>query len=210
MSLIYAVIVRGNNITLVDYESVTSNFPSLAKKLFDKLKKNTRQTCVYEQNYHFHYINEDDFTYLCLADALLSKATAFAFLEEIKELFCEKFNENIRRQAINYGMQSQFVEYLKAKMNYYNNDPENEKIVRLQKQLTDVANQMSLTLDQILDREDQIQILVHTTQTMTTFAGAMKTTATQVRKDQESRALRTKLFIAAVIVAMFLVIYLLY
>ncbi|CAD8186696.1 unnamed protein product [Paramecium octaurelia] len=210
MSLIYAVIVRGNNVTLVDYESMTSNFPSLAKKLFDKLKTNTRQTCVYEQNYHFHYINENDFTYLCLADALLSKVTAFAFLEEIKELFCEKFPENVRRQAVNYGIQNQFVEYLKAKMTYYNSDPENEKIVKLQKQLADVANQMSLTLDQILDREDQIQILVHTTQTMTRFAGAMKTTATQVRKDQESRALRTKLFIAAVIVAMVLVIYLLY
>lgn len=48
MSLIYAVIVRGNSVTLVDYESVTSNFPSLAKKLFDKLNKNTRQTYVYQ------------------------------------------------------------------------------------------------------------------------------------------------------------------
>ncbi|CAD8187094.1 unnamed protein product [Paramecium pentaurelia] len=210
MSLIYVVIVRENNITLVDYESVTSNFPSLAKKLFDKLKKNTRQTFVYDQNYHFHYINENDFTYLCLADAYLSKATAFAFLEEIKESFCQKFSENLRKQAINYGMQQQFVEYLKDKMFYYNNDPENEKIVRLKNQLTDVANQMSLTLDQILDREDQVQILVHSTQTMNKYADTMKTTATQVRKDQESRVLRTRLFIAAVIVTMFLVIYLLY
>lgn len=39
-------------------------------------------------SYHFHYINEDEFTYLCLSEALVPKATAFAFLEEIKELFC--------------------------------------------------------------------------------------------------------------------------
>jgi len=45
-------------------------------------------------SYHFHYINEDDFTYLCLADSLLPKATAFAFLEEMKRLFCEKYVEN--------------------------------------------------------------------------------------------------------------------
>jgi hypothetical protein len=48
MSLIYAVIVRGNSVTLADYESVTSNFPSLAKKLFNKLNTNTRQTYVYQ------------------------------------------------------------------------------------------------------------------------------------------------------------------
>lgn len=48
MSLLYVVIVRGSNVTLVDYEAVTSNFPSLAKKLFDKLKKNIRQTYVYQ------------------------------------------------------------------------------------------------------------------------------------------------------------------
>lgn len=30
-------------------------------------------------SYNIHYINEDGFTYLCLADASLSKATACIF-----------------------------------------------------------------------------------------------------------------------------------
>lgn len=55
----------------------------------------TNQSTNWERcSYHFHYINEDDFTYLCLADSLLPKATAFAFLEEMKRLFCEKYVEN--------------------------------------------------------------------------------------------------------------------
>lgn len=54
-----------------------------------KLKLNT--------SYHFHYIKKDNFTYKCLANGLLSKATVFAFLEEIEELICYKFSENIRR-----------------------------------------------------------------------------------------------------------------
>ena len=47
MSLLYVVIVRSGNVTLADYEAVTSNFPSLAKKLFEKLAKDVRQTYVY-------------------------------------------------------------------------------------------------------------------------------------------------------------------
>lgn len=53
---------------------------------------------------------------MCLADALFPKATAFAFLEEVKRLFTEKYSDKERRNAINYAMQNSFVEYLKAKM----------------------------------------------------------------------------------------------
>ncbi|CAD8152096.1 unnamed protein product [Paramecium octaurelia] len=207
MSLIYAVIVRGKDVILVDYESKSSNFPSIANKLFEKLQQDTRLTYVYDKNYKIHYINQNDFTYLCLADALLPKYTAFAFLEEIKELFCQKYSENIRKKAVNYGMQDQFKECLRIKIDHYNSNPENEEIVRLKDQLIDVANQMSLTLDEILARDDQIQILVQNTKPLVKDAEGLKRTAKQVKEDQESRALKTKLFIAAVIVAMFLALY---
>ncbi|CAK89829.1 unnamed protein product (macronuclear) [Paramecium tetraurelia] len=210
MSLIYAVIARGVDTTLVDYENKASNFPSIANKLFEKLQRETRLTYIYDNNYQIHYINQNGFTYLCLADTLMPKAIAFAFLEDIKDQFCQQFKENVRKQAVNYGMQNQFKECLKIKMDHYNSNPEQEKIARLKDQLVDVANQMSLTLDEILARDDQISILVHNTQNFKEQAGQMKRTATQVRQDQESRALKTKLFIAAVVVSMFLVIYFLY
>ena len=82
-------------------------------------------------SYHFHYVNENDITYLCLSDHLFPKRAAFAFLDDIKRLFCEKYNEKERRNAINYAMQNSFSEHLKAKLTYYNNDPDNEKIKRL-------------------------------------------------------------------------------
>jgi hypothetical protein len=43
-------------------------------------------------SYHFHYINEQEITYLCLTERIFPKRTAFAFLEEIKSLFCERYD----------------------------------------------------------------------------------------------------------------------
>jgi vesicle-associated membrane protein 7 len=105
MSIIYSVIARGTECTLVDYEVNASNFPKLVKKLLTKIKVDYRSTYVYSDRYFvflsligfsylFHYINESDFTYLCLTDKLFPKRAAFAFLEEIKSLFTERFDLN--------------------------------------------------------------------------------------------------------------------
>lgn len=47
MSLIYAVIARGFETVLVDYETAPSNFPKIAKTLLSKIKRNTKQTYLY-------------------------------------------------------------------------------------------------------------------------------------------------------------------
>lgn len=51
MSLIYAIIARGTDIVLVDFEAIPSNFPKLAKTLLAKIKANNRQTYLYNQRY---------------------------------------------------------------------------------------------------------------------------------------------------------------
>lgn len=125
MSLIYAVIARGTDTTLVDYEAKHSNFPKLAKTLLTKIKQNNRQTYLYNQkysitpyllSYYFHYINQDDFTFLCLTDKIFPKRSAFAFLEEIKSIFQDRYDLQTRTNAINYAMAETFTEFLKAKM----------------------------------------------------------------------------------------------
>jgi vesicle-associated membrane protein 7 len=127
MSIIYAVIARGTETTLVDYEALASNFPKLVKTLLTKIKLDCRSTYIYSDrysiaikkeasSYHFHYINEADYTYLCLTDRVFPKRAAFAFLEEIKSMFSEKFDSNQRSKALNYGMNDSFGEFLKAKI----------------------------------------------------------------------------------------------
>ena len=93
-------------------------------------------------SHYFHYINDQDMTYLCLTDKIFSKRAAFAYLEDIKEIFCLNYSPDARLNSIPMGMQSSFEEQMKTKMLYYNSQPENEKIQRLQNNLNDVKDQM--------------------------------------------------------------------
>lgn len=59
---------------------------------------------------------------------MFAKRTAFAFLEDIKELFSQRYPIDVRLNALPNGMQTTFEDNLKAKMVYYNSQPENEKM----------------------------------------------------------------------------------
>lgn len=69
-----------------------------------------------ENSYYFHYINEDDFTYLCLSDANFTKRMAFSFLEDIKETFMGKFTHEQRINAVAFAFNNSFNPTMKEKM----------------------------------------------------------------------------------------------
>ena len=46
----------------------------------------------YSSNFMFHYINENNTTYLCLAHAGYKWELAYKFLEDVKEMFEAKFD----------------------------------------------------------------------------------------------------------------------
>ncbi len=70
----------------------------------------------------------------------------------------------MRLNAVALGMTDTFEQVIKNKIIYYNSQPENEKMARLQSNITDVKDQMIDNLginsplkdmqDKIIDRED--------------------------------------------------------
>ena len=55
-------------------------------------------------SHYFHFINDQDMTYLCLTDKIFSKRAAFAYLEDIKEIFCLNYSPDARLNSIPMGM----------------------------------------------------------------------------------------------------------
>ncbi len=82
--MLYAAIARDQKHILCNYElSVQSNIPQMVLQVLSRLKKETKMSCEINQDFFFHYINEDSYTYLCVSDAAYSKRLAFSFLEQI-------------------------------------------------------------------------------------------------------------------------------
>ena len=56
----------------------------------------------------FHYINDNDLTYLCLADSAFKLDLAYRYLEDIKEKFLHKFDHYTVTNAIDYALNNDF------------------------------------------------------------------------------------------------------
>ena len=72
---------------LAEHTSTSGNFPTVTRVLLGKIpSENSRMSYVYDK-YIFHYIVEDQITYLCMADEDCKRRLPFAFLEDIKVIF---------------------------------------------------------------------------------------------------------------------------
>lgn len=70
----------------------------------------------YNDKYDFHYINENEFTYMCLTETHFSKKNSFGFLTDLKERFLNTFSYDQRISAINYSLNNSFADSIKKLM----------------------------------------------------------------------------------------------
>ena len=83
MSIIYAVVARGKDTTLVEYTTASGTFPQIARDLLRTVEDDSKKFIPYNDKYVFNYINEKDFTYMCLTDTFFPKKNSFGFLIEL-------------------------------------------------------------------------------------------------------------------------------
>lgn len=174
MSIIHAVIARGKDTTLVEYTTASGTFPQIARELLKAIDQETKQYIPYNDKFVFHYINENDFTYMCLTDAHFSKKNSFGFLVELQERFVNTFSYDQRMGAINYSLNNAFAETVKKLMNQYNSDLEDDKLVKLKNTLTDLKNVAAANIDNLIQRSNRIELLVRTTSSMNVTANNIK------------------------------------
>ena len=65
MPIIHVLIAKNIDSVLCEYTEYQGNFTTIARIFLQKIKPNTRQTIQYD-SYQYHYINQDNITYLCI------------------------------------------------------------------------------------------------------------------------------------------------
>lgn len=90
MPILYALISRGKTV-LAEYTSNTGNFPTVTRVLLSKISsEDTKMSYIYDKHV-FHYIVDNGIIFLCMSDESTKRRLAFAFLEDIKKIWREKF-----------------------------------------------------------------------------------------------------------------------
>ncbi len=138
-SILYTVIARGSTI-LVKYASCVGNFAEVTEQILTKIPPENSKLTYSHMSFLFHYVKEDNITYLCITDDVslhlqilsnmflknklccfwvsqdFERATAFQYLQDIKTRFEQTYGLPRIREALPYGMNSDFSHLLASEM----------------------------------------------------------------------------------------------
>lgn len=179
MTLFYALVARGKTV-LAEYISTSGNFPTITRLLLGKITPEDQKMSYVCDQHVFHYIVEGGITFLCMADEGDKRRIAFQFLEQIKEKFQSTYGERAMK-AIAFAMNEDFSRVLKTDMEYFNENPDADRMGALRGQIDEVRGIMVENIEKVLQRGEKIELLVDKTDALSQSAFQFKKQAKQVK-----------------------------
>mmetsp|Transcript_2915 Transcript_2915/g.3338 ORF Transcript_2915/g.3338 Transcript_2915/m.3338 type:complete len:235 (-) Transcript_2915:95-799(-) len=196
--IVYSLVSRGKTV-LAEYTATSGNFPTITRVLLSKIPvQDGKMSYVYDAHV-FHYIVEDEMTYLCLADEEFKRRIPFLFLEDIKEKFKAAFSDEERQNAIAFTMNDDFSRVLRKQMEYFNENPNADKLTRVRNQIDDVKGVMVENIEKVLQRGEKIELLVDKTDRMQQAAFKFEKSAKKLKREMWWKNAKTMMMMIAII-----------
>jgi vesicle-associated membrane protein 7 len=175
----------------------------VTRVLLDKIpREDGRMTYVYDE-YVFHYIVERGICYLCMSDEKNKHRIPFAFLQEVKEQFVNKYGNEVPQTSIAFSMNEEFSPFIQQKMDYYNSDEADraiDNIGAVKSQIEDVKGVMVQNIEKVLERGEKIELLVDKTDRLNQQAFRFESSSRQLRKAMWWKQMRCYVIIGVVAV----------
>lgn len=103
-------------------------------------------------------------TFLCMADETTKRRVTFAFLEDIKSLWREKYG-HVEQKVLAFALNEAFSGVMEKRMKQYNDNPNNiDNIDKVQAQIDNVKDVMIQNIDLVLQRGEKIELMVDKTE----------------------------------------------
>lgn len=163
MGIFYGMVARGN-VVLAEFDSTQTNANSIARQLLEKIPNgNTSSNASYSHDrFIFHIKINDGLTVVCMADDAYGRRIPFAFLEDIHQRFVKTYGRAIH-SASAYAMNDEFSRILSQQLEIYSNDPNIDRLNRLQGEMIQVRTVMMDNIEKVLERGDRLTLLVEKT-----------------------------------------------
>jgi vesicle-associated membrane protein 7 len=208
MPIIYCCIALNDKI-LVDatHRNITGNFQSVSSLLLQNIPDTDSKLSYLYDKYIFHHLVADQIKYLCLTEQSFSRVVAFSFLGEVKQRFATVYspntNQNLAKIQPN-GLSTDFRTELQRLLLKFNLG--DEKYQRLREDLSSIQSVLTENIGKIIQRQDQIALLVDKSQFLDENTAKFKKSATSLRSRMFCENAKIYLIAASIIVV---VVYLL-
>lgn len=116
--IIYAFVSR-RDVVLVEHSKASGNFVQISRMLLAKIDPVVDTKQCYETGDHFfYYIVSNGLIFLCIADKSTSVTRAFAFLNEVRTNFLQKFGSRVQTASA-FSLSDEFERSLSTLMVCY-------------------------------------------------------------------------------------------
>eukprot|EP00736_Rhodelphis_marinus_P003273 Rmarinus@m.26297 len=199
MPLIYSLVARGSCV-LAEFTTTSGNFTTVTRCILEKIQqKDGAMSYVYNKHV-FHILIDQGLTYLCMADEDFGRRLPFAFLHDVKERFKAAYGDG-GQTALAYAMNDEFSRVLAKQMDYYSNNPNADKVTKVQREIDEVKNVMVHNIEKVLERGEKIELLVDKTENLNQQAFQFKKQATQLKHAMWWK--NAKLMAAVIVIVIF-------
>lgn len=207
MPLIFSAVSRGPTV-LADYAEREGNFRSVAAELLEKYANKEGKFIHSVDSCTFTLLMKDGYTYMVVADDALGKVIPSAYLDKLQEKFAMQFSERARTAPAG-SLTKSFGPQMQTLMNHVATNPEQySKVHSVAKKVEEVKGIMAENIDKALARGEKMELLADKTDHLAFEADRFMKTGRELRRTMWWQNMKIKLIIAAVIILLGVVIFL--
>ena len=205
-------VVSSSGVILCQDKPLSPTAKQAITKLIENLPKHDSKVSYQIGSDTYHCLVENAVLYITISDGDTAARTAYGMLAETKEAFKEQFagpGKYPKPADLNPSRCNKFGSTIAAKMRYFNENPQGDKIGKLKNQIEDVKQVMLTNIDDIMERGQKIDTLVDKSNTLVEQAELFQDNASTLHWAMKCRLIKIiavtilALGILSLIIAMF-------
>jgi len=165
--IIYALVARGIK-PLSSYSNFTGTFDQICINYLQKIGPESSAAVKTDNDYVIYYINQNNITYLIMADSLYPKEAAIGCLESIKKEFQNAYPNRTFDDEEKFGLDSEFQVKLRMKFDYFNTnqDVSNEALGQLKDEMSKMKDEVLNASGLLNERGEKMTVLDEKAETL--------------------------------------------
>mmetsp|Transcript_74859 Transcript_74859/g.86904 ORF Transcript_74859/g.86904 Transcript_74859/m.86904 type:complete len:239 (-) Transcript_74859:36-752(-) len=184
---------------IVSEDRISTTIRPAVMKMLERLPRHDTMASFQYENLAYHFMIENEIVYLCVSDKVYQSRTVFGFLNEAKGKFKELFGGAGTRYPSPTELTpkncARFNSQLITLTKMFNDNPQADKLGRIQSEIDAVKQVMLENLDDLLNRGERIDTLCDKTEMLKEEAQGFHNNARTLKKKMWWR--NVKIMIAA-------------
>ena len=203
------ILIGYNDKALCEYSEYTGNFQQICSEVLKQVNKNASLSLTFPEGYTIFYRNENDITYMVMAEQDYPKATVIGCLDSIQNEFKKKYSSYNFDSTPSYGLNQEFGMILKNKFDFYNKNKNvtDEQLNSLKEKLLDMKDKIIETNDLLKDRGDKINLIVKKAETLQDTSRSFYSSSKKVSWAAKMKKMKIYFFFAGIAIGLGVILY---